>query len=95
MGRVMGANRRWSELGPGQQAAAMIVGSMELALTLTALVDLIRRTGSPPRAGLTRTAPAHDCDPKDPHARVHRASCLMSAAVLRGRRWPGCVWPDR
>ena len=39
----MGANRRWSEMGPGQRAAVLIVGSVELALTVTALVDLIRR----------------------------------------------------
>ena len=39
----MGANRRWSEMGPGQRAGVLIVGSVELALTVTALVDLIRR----------------------------------------------------
>ena len=30
-------------MGPGQRAAMLIVGSVELALTVTALVDLIRR----------------------------------------------------
>jgi hypothetical protein len=30
-------------MGPGQQAAVLIVGSVELALTVTALVDLVRR----------------------------------------------------
>jgi hypothetical protein len=39
----MAANQRWSEMGPGQRAAVLIVGSVELALTVTALVDLIRR----------------------------------------------------
>ena len=30
-------------MGPGQRAAVLIVGGVELALTVTALVDLIRR----------------------------------------------------
>ena len=40
---VMSSNRRWSEMGPGQRAAVLIVGGVELVLTVTALVDLIRR----------------------------------------------------
>ena len=39
----MAAKRRWSEMSPGQRAGVLIVGSVELALTVTALVDLIRR----------------------------------------------------
>ncbi len=30
-------------MGPGQRAAVLIVGSVELAVTITALVDLARR----------------------------------------------------
>ena len=39
----MRTNKRWSDLSPGQQAAVLTLASVELALTATALVDLIRR----------------------------------------------------
>lgn len=35
--------RRWSELSSGQQTLILVGASTELALTATALVDLIRR----------------------------------------------------
>jgi hypothetical protein len=35
--------RRWSELSRRQQAAALTLGSVELALTVTAAADLYRR----------------------------------------------------
>jgi hypothetical protein len=37
------ANRRWSDLTPGQRAVLLTMVSVELALTATALVDLARR----------------------------------------------------
>ena len=36
-------NRRWSEIGTGQRVAVLTVGYEELALPVTALVDLVRR----------------------------------------------------
>lgn len=37
------ANKKWSELSSGQQTAILTLASVEMALTATALVDLIRR----------------------------------------------------
>ena len=39
----MKSNKRWSELSGPQQAAILVAASIELALTATALVDLVRR----------------------------------------------------
>ena len=39
----MGSNKLWSELSGTQQAAILVAASIELALTATALVDLVRR----------------------------------------------------
>ena len=35
--------RRWSDLSPGEKAALVTLGSIEMALTATAAVDLYRR----------------------------------------------------
>ena len=37
------AKKSWSELSDAQKTAILVVGSTELALTATALVDLARR----------------------------------------------------
>ncbi len=37
------ANKKWSELSAGQQALLLALVSIELSLTATAAVDLIRR----------------------------------------------------
>ena len=37
------AQRKWSELSSGQKTAIVTLASVEMALTATALVDLIRR----------------------------------------------------
>lgn len=42
----MKSNKRWSELSGPQQAAILVAASIELALTATALVDLVRRPAS-------------------------------------------------
>jgi hypothetical protein len=34
---------RWSDLSPGQQTALLVLVSVEMSLTSTAVVDLIRR----------------------------------------------------
>jgi hypothetical protein len=39
----MPANRRWGDLSPRQQATVLTLASVELALTATALADLLRR----------------------------------------------------
>jgi hypothetical protein len=39
----MTSKKRWSELSGTQQAAILVAASIELALTATALVDLVRR----------------------------------------------------
>lgn len=39
----MRSSKRWSELSGTQQAAILVAASIELALTATALVDLVRR----------------------------------------------------
>jgi hypothetical protein len=39
------ANKKWSELSGTQRAAILTVASVELALTATALVDLVKRPG--------------------------------------------------
>lgn len=36
-------NRKWSELSSRQQTAVLVLASVELALTATAAVDLLRR----------------------------------------------------
>lgn len=42
----MTSKKRWSELSGTQQAAILVAASIELALTATALVDLVRRPGA-------------------------------------------------
>ncbi len=42
-GWVMKHAKRWSDLSPGQQTTLLVCASVELSLTSTALVDLIRR----------------------------------------------------
>ena len=37
------AIKRWSELSPGQRAVVVVVGSVQMALAVTAWVDLARR----------------------------------------------------
>jgi hypothetical protein len=39
----MPTNKRWNELTSRQQTAILVLASVELALTATALVDLARR----------------------------------------------------
>lgn len=39
----MMSTKRWSELSGTQRAAILVAASIELALTATALVDLVRR----------------------------------------------------
>ncbi|MEI8080522.1 MAG: PLD nuclease N-terminal domain-containing protein [Actinomycetes bacterium] len=39
----MRRNKKWNELTSAQQTAILVVGSVELALTATAFVDLARR----------------------------------------------------
>ncbi|HEY5183918.1 MAG TPA: PLD nuclease N-terminal domain-containing protein [Actinomycetes bacterium] len=39
----MRSDRRWSELSGTQRSAILVAASIELALTATALVDLVRR----------------------------------------------------
>ena len=41
--RDMATKKRWSDLTGQQRAAILVAASVELALTATALVDLIRR----------------------------------------------------
>jgi hypothetical protein len=40
------ARRRWADLSPGQQTAALTAASIQLSLALTAWVDLARRPAS-------------------------------------------------
>jgi len=42
----MATKKRWSDLTDLQRAAIVAAASVELALTVTALVDLLRRPGS-------------------------------------------------
>ncbi len=35
--------KKWSEMTPGQQTLVLVGASIEIALTATALVDLVRR----------------------------------------------------
>ena len=44
----MAEKKRWRDLTPGQKAAIVVIGSVELVATAVALVDLARR----PRAGV-------------------------------------------
>ena len=44
--RDMATKKRWSNLTGQQRAAILVAASVELALTATALVDLIRRLRS-------------------------------------------------
>ncbi len=37
------ANKKWSEMSSAQQTAVLTLTSIEVALTATALVDLVRR----------------------------------------------------
>ncbi len=39
----MAAQKQWSELSQGQQVAIVGLGAVELVLTVTAAVDLLRR----------------------------------------------------
>jgi hypothetical protein len=37
------ARKRWSDLTPGQQTAALVVASVQISLAATAWIDLARR----------------------------------------------------
>ncbi|GGD25745.1 PLD nuclease N-terminal domain-containing protein [Nocardioides daphniae] len=39
------SRRKWNDLSSGQQTAVLVAGSVEMALTATALVELARRPG--------------------------------------------------
>ncbi len=43
---VMAERRKWSEMSGGQRTAILVLASVELALTATAAVDLVRRPAS-------------------------------------------------
>lgn len=45
------SQKRWSDLSGGQQTAILVLVSVELSLTATALVDLARRPRAQVRGG--------------------------------------------
>lgn len=62
------ANKKWSEMSPGQQAAVLTLISVELSLTVTALVDLYRRPADRVRGRKALWVPAIFVQPVGPVA---------------------------
>lgn len=62
----MAAQRKWSDFSTAQKAAIIVVGTVEVALTAVAAVDLVRRDPATVRGSKWLWAPALVIQPFGP-----------------------------